>query len=338
MNENPIYEEQFADIPCLREHTVKISTFLAVDRPAKSVVALRRCFLAFADWARSFEREKGVEVLEMPIDSAYLVEYAWALDEAGKAMSTISSYISGIGTIHTAAGFSSPTASAEVKAVLAKLREKHANDEFRLARSLSLAELGQVMATLRKRRISRGRKMETPEVAYKRAKVDLALLITMVQAGMGRAEAVRLTWEDVREGPAGSGEIILRTPWSGWRDNSVVITGSCFRALRDIRPEEASDDTSVFNLSSSQINQRLKRMCEEAGIDPKDVSGHTPRATLHRFLLEERAPIELRHRQLRLKPPPFAQQYARRMPGDYTLFLLLSKTDKAVPRVAAYTE
>ena len=338
MTVNPSHAGQFADIPCLQEYDVEISEFLKDRRPATGVIALRRCFLAFADWVEKIEGEKAEEVLQMPINPAYLVKYARALDEAGKAMSTISSYVSGIGTIHTAAGFSNPTASAEVKAVLAKLREKHTNDEFRQARSLSLAELGQVMATLSKRRISRGRKMETPEVAYRRAKVDLALLITMVQAGMGRAEAVRLTWGDVREGPDGSGEIILRTPWSRWRDNSVAITGSCFRALRDIRPEDASDDTSVFNLSSSQINQRLKRMCEEAGIDPKDVSGHTPRATLHRFLLEERAPIELRHQQLRLKPPPFAQQYARRTFDDYTLFLLLSKTDKAVPRVAAYTE
>ena len=338
MNENPIYEGQFADIPCLQEYAVKISTFLADGRPAKSVIALRRCFLAFADWAKEFERKEGVDVLEMPIAPAYLAEYAKALDKDGKAMSTISSYLSGIGTIHTAAGFSNPTASAKVKAVLAELRETHANDEFRHARPLALSELEQVLSTLHKPRISRGRKMETPEVAHRRAMVDLALLLTMVQAGMGRAEAVRLTWEEVRQGPDGSGEVMLRTPWSRWRENTVAITSSCFRVLQEIRPENAKDDTPVFNLSSSQINQRLKRMCSEAGIDPKDVSGHTPRATLHRLLLEERAPLELRHRQLRLKPPPFAQQYIRRTSDEYTLFSLLSKTDKAAPRVAAYTE
>ena len=339
MTDNRVRAGLFLDIACLREYDSKIFTFLRKRRPEKGVLALRRCFGAFADWAKEVERkEQGKEVLRMPIDPADLVEYAKALDENGKALSTISSYISGIGTIHTAAGFYNPTATAVVKGFLADLREKHANDKFRHARSLSLAELEKVLATLHKPRISRGRKMETPSAAYRRALVDMALLLTMVQAGMGRAEAVRLVWGDVQKGPDGSGRVMLHTPWSKWRENWVAITGSCFQALRDIKPKDARDDSPVFNLSSSQINKRLKRMCEEAGIDPKDVSGYTPRATLHRILVEERAPIEIRHRQLRLKPPPFAQQYLKTTSDDDTLLWLLYKTDKAVPFVAAYRE
>ena len=336
MNENLVYVGHFADIPCLQKYAVKISTFLADGRPPKSVVSLRRRFLAFAEWAREFERKEGVVVLELPIDPAYLVEYAWALDSDGKSLSTISTYISGIGTIHTAARFSTPTASAELKAALAELRDRRANDEYRHARSLSLDELERVLTTVHKPRISRGRKMESPEVALRRASVDLALMLTMVQAGLGRTEVARLTWGDVREGPEGSGMISIRTSWSRWRANNVTITGSCLQALLDIRPVDAGEDTPVFNLSNPQINLRLKRMCKEAGIDPKDVSGHTPRATLRRLLVEGRVSAELRNRQLRLKPPSYPQQYAKDTLDEYTLLLLLNRTDSAVPRRAAY--
>ena len=61
-------------------------------------------------------------------------------------------------------------------------------------------ELRKILSTLHIPRKTRGNNVEKPESAHRRAAVDRAMLLTMVQAGMGRAEAVRLVWGDVRKG------------------------------------------------------------------------------------------------------------------------------------------
>ena len=43
-------------------------------------------------------------------------------------------------------------------------------------------------------------------------------------------------------------------------------------------------------------------MCEEAGIDSKDIIGFTPRTTLNRLMVENDVPIEYIRVQFRLKP------------------------------------
>ena len=120
-------------------------------------------------------------------------------------MSTISTYVSAIGTMHTAADFSNPTASAEVKDVLSKLRQALVGDESHRARPLLETEIRSILSTVYTPRITRGRRTETLKGARRRADVDKALLLTMIQAGMRRGDAVGLSWGDIREASDGSG-------------------------------------------------------------------------------------------------------------------------------------
>ena len=176
----------------------------------QSALALRDRFEAFANWAGEAERQENRQILRMPVDASDLVSYARALDERGMALSTISSYVSAIGTIHTAAGLYNPTAALAVKDILAELRETHANDELRRARSLSEAEIESILSCLYLER-RRGRQIETVETAFRRAGVDKALLLTMIQAGMRRNEADRLLWGDIKEQEDGTGRLSLPT-------------------------------------------------------------------------------------------------------------------------------
>ena len=106
--------------------------------------------------------------------------------------------------------------------------------------------------------------------------------LTMVEAGMRRSEAANLTWGEVREKEDGSGQVLLPVTWGGQNEVWVDITKECFEVLMYIKPEGVNDNFSVFNLSNSQIHRRLKRMCEEMGIDSTGISADTPRATLRR--------------------------------------------------------
>ena len=308
----------FEDIPCLRPYADKIYERVSSERPEKGVLALRDRFEDFAQWAREVEREAELNghprtVLQMPIEPRDLAAYAeWLDSERVLAVSSISSYMSALGALHIAAGFVPPTTSAEVKGVLAKLRDKRSEADQQRARALSDDELGRIADVLYVRRRTVGRRIERPEEARKRADFDKALLVTMIQAGMRRAEAADLTWGQVVSLEDGTGAILLPVNWARNDEyHAVGVTAKCMDALRGIRPEDAPHGASVFNLSGSQINKRLKRMCHEAGIDSKDISGHTARATLERLMVDSGAPEDAIKAQLRLNPPAIPEMYIR---------------------------
>ena len=313
-------ESTLSKIECLQPRADNIAAFMRARWPENRAIALFERFKAYSDWAVEVERQaerdgKPRTVLKMPVEPCDLVAYAEWLATEGRSMSTISTYVSAIGTMHTAAGFSNPTASVEVKNILAKLRQDLVGDESGRARPLLESEIRSILNTLYTPRISRGRRMETPEGARLRADVDKALLLTMIQAGMRRSDAVDLSWGDVREAPDGSGMLLLDMFTAGDYKMWVPITEACLDALKAIKPDCINSRTSVFNLSGNQINRRIKRMCAEVGMDPKEISGHTPRATLRRILRDSESSEEVADRQLRRKPP------------DYTVFHFVFPVD-----------
>ena len=324
----------FDDIPCLRPHAARINQQLSSKRPEASVRAHRERFEGFAEWAQEVERQAELDghprtVLQMPVKPWDLAAYTMWMDEDGLALSTISSYVSSIGALHLAAGFLNPTASEEVKGALAKLRAKHADDELQRARALSDAEIEDILSVLRTPRRTRGRRRERPEEARKRADVDKAMLLSMIQAGMRRTEAADLTWASVQQEGDGSGIILLPVDWRGSHYRGVRVTEECAEALMAIKPEGAPRSSKVFDLSGSQINRRLKRMCEEAGIDSTDISGYTPRATLQRLMVEKKAPVEAIKVQLRLKAPAAMEVFIHTEDDDKDVDWL--KQEKILP-------
>lgn len=305
----------FEDVPCLRPYAKEIYKYMSGRRPEKGIRALRDRFEDFAEWAREVERDAEIRghprtVLQMPIDPWDLAAYArWLEEGRGLALSSISSYVSALGALHVAADFLNPTASGAVKGVLAELRDKHSEDELQRARALSDAELESILDVLYIPRRTRGRRKERPEEARKRANVDNALLLSMIQAGMRRSEAADLTWGKVRWLEDRSGTILLPVNWQSGAYYAVRVTQECMNALREIKPEVARHGARVFKLSGSQINRRLKRMCEEAGINSTDISGYTPRATLQRLMVDNKAPVDAVKVQLRLQPPAMTEMY-----------------------------
>ncbi len=307
-------DSTFEEIPCLRAHSKEINGYMG-RRPKRSVRILRDRFDDFAEWAREVEHHAELAgrprmVLKIPIEPSDLAAYVeWLDSDRGLALSTIRSYLSSLGALHIAARLFNPVTSDPVKNAMAELRNKRSEVELRRARALSDDELQIVLAILPARRRTRGRQLESVEGARKRASVDRALLLTMVHAGMRRSEAADLTWGEVQQREDGSGMILLPVNWGIEDYLWVPIDQEPFQALMDIKPEDADRNSRVFNLSGSQVNRRLKRMCEEAGIDSTDISGYTPRATLNRFMVEEGAPVNTIAAQLRLKPPNTLAMY-----------------------------
>ena len=309
MNDNKCHSELFESIDCLREYSDRIAGYMSDRGPVKRSKSLRKEFLHFVKWREEVERETGEQVLSLPIDPAVLVEYGDSLDERGLAYSTISSYISAVGTMHVAADYPKPTDNPTVRAYLARLREKHSRDDLHRVRALSLVELRDILDKLHIPRSVRPGRMETPQETHKRASVDRAMLLTTVQTGMRQYEAAGFVWGEVREEPDGSGRVLLQSNKQRQRGIWIAISGLCLQTLNDIKPDSADDNSSVFGLTENQVGSRLKRMCKEAGIDPKEVGGNTPRSTLYRLVMEKDGPARMLQQQLRLKEYRILDKY-----------------------------
>ena len=67
-----------------------------------------------------------------------------------------------------------------------------------------------IQATARIPRRGRGGRLETPETAEARARVDVALALTLRDGGLRVSEAAALAWDDVERWPDGSGRLTIR--------------------------------------------------------------------------------------------------------------------------------
>ena len=291
--------KMFESIDSLQCYAEDIKDYLDSLDSERTAGALVERYGTFVKWAREVEQQEQRQVRLLPVTPSDLVDYAKALDDRGLALSTITSYVSAIGTIHSAVNKRSPTRSRVVKAEIAKLRARHA-DAQRHARPLSDDEIDRILEVLPLPRRSKGGHLELPETARKRALMEKALLLTMIYAGMRVSEASVLVWGDVREEADGPGKVRLRTNWTRHKERWVSVSTECIQALEDMKPDGAVDSDRVFDISPRHVDRLLKKMCAEAGIDPEDISGHTPRATLRRILDESGWPDNRLNDQLRI--------------------------------------
>ena len=290
-------EEEFRVRPELHRHATTIAEYLHTTLSPATATAAEKRFIAFISWAEHVDCPDRPQPLMLPVEPDRMLRYARHLDSKELSPQTIYSYLWAIGSVHRALDYYEPTHHPTVKKFLAEPRHERDDTNMFRASSLSEDQLISVLNRLRIARRTRGGRPETHPAMNERAGVDKALLLTMTQAGLRRGEASRLTWEDIETVEDGSGRIRIPP-----KANVVAITWDCMRAIEEIQFMDGKDSAHVFGLSGSQISRRLKTMCAAAGIDPANVRGDTPRATLARLLTERDAPQELIHHQLRLRP------------------------------------
>ena len=294
-------EREFRDRPGLASHAPAVAEYLDDRRSKETADSVEKRFIAFIDWAERIDSQR--EPLELPISPERMLRYARYLDGEKLAKTTIYNYLATIGAVHKALGHFAPANHPVVKEFLADMRVRRASDERRRATALSERELCDVLENLQAPRRTRGGRQESDDAMRERAGVDRALITTMVQAGLRRGEAAALTWGDFAEVMDGSGRVRIHSGGSEDTGHVLTVARETVAALMAVKPENAGDSDLIFRLSGSQISRRLKTMCAAAGIDSRNVSGNTPRATLERILTDRGAPTEFIHRQLRLRPP-----------------------------------
>ena len=304
--------EECMSRPKLAPHAPAIAAYLEETRAKETTLAVERRCMAFIEWAEQIDSHEYPQDVSLPVEPERMLRYARYLDGAEMALATIYNYLATIGSVHKALGYFSPSSHPVVKEFLAELRVERAGDKRRkTTTALSEQEFHNVLGSLSAPRVGRGGNWETEDTAIERAMMETAMLTTMVYAGLRRGEAAALTWDDFVYSMDGSrtGKVRIRSGGSENLGHVLTVIQDAAVPLLAIKPKHAADDDSIFGLSGPQITRRLKTMCANAGIDPQNVSGSTPRETLRRILAERGAPAEFVYHQLRIQPP-----YALRSP------------------------
>ena len=265
-------------------------------------------------WSRFVEWTSARGLSSLPADPAILILYLEHLVQEGRAKATIRTAASAVSAAHRAAGFrggGNPAAHEDVKNFL-KGVEREAPPQ-RQAAAMMPDVISAIRATARTPRRGRGGRMENSGTAEARARVDVALALTLRDGGLRVSEAAVLAWKDVERWPDGSGRLtILRSKTDQEGKGAVVaVTPACLRALDAIRPENPGDGDRVFRLSIRQMANRIKDAVAAAGFDGDVFSGHSGRVGLARMMSGAGAPTETTMRQGRWKSAEMVRRYTR---------------------------
>ncbi len=232
-----------------------------------------------------------VGLVSLPAEPLTVARYLAARAGSGASIATMRLATSAITKAHEWAKLESPCRDQGVRASL-KGWGRRLSKPQRQAGALTADVLAVIRLTaVQPRKLGRG--LETAEQAAARAKLDLALVAALSDAGLRRSEASSLTWGDVQRWDDGSGRItVIRSK------TDVEAVG----ALDAIRPVGAGREVKVFGLSESQISRRVKVIARAAGLaDWEFFSGHSGRVGMARRMAQNSAPTHEIERQGRWK-------------------------------------
>ncbi len=225
----------------------------------------------FVDWARS----KGVPAL--PADPVHVAVYlAERMELHGHKPATLRSAASAVSYAHKTADLNDPCASQEVKNAL-KSAARKAGREQRQAEALTAEEMQKIRGRARLPRYRRGGGMENVEAAERRGLADIAMISLMRDAMLRVSEAATLQWDDLRTASDGTGRLLIKRSKTDAEGETALLfvsrpTMADLEAMRGAAPE----GDSMFGLSASQINRRIKSVALAAGLG-EGFSGHSPR-------------------------------------------------------------
>ena len=250
----------------------------------------------FAGWCGE------VGLVSLSAEPLTVARYLAARAGSGASIATIRLAASAIAKAHEWAKLESPCRDPGVRASL-KGWGRRLSKPQRQSGALTADVLAVIRLTAVQPR-RRGRGFETLEQAAERAKLDLALVAVLSDAGLRRSEAAALTWGDVVRWDDGSGRItVIRSKTDAEAQGATVaITPAAMQALSAIRPAGVGGDEEEFGLSESQIARRVKAIARAAGLENWEFfSGHSGRVGMARRMAQNGAPTHEIERQGRWK-------------------------------------
>lgn len=263
-----------------------------------------RLWQSFEIWCQG----RGRSPLPAHPDSVAL--YVESLDIYTPA--TVSSHMSAIAQKHKSRSLPSPTREPEVRAAMKAHARTHGRAQAQ-ATGLTADAVDAILAVVDSPRLGRGGLFETEEQAASRAAVDRALVLTMRDSMLRRAEAAALTWEDIEDLPGKPGGCLTvnrsKTDQEGL--GAVTYLAPATMAALEALRERRGEAETIFGLSPSQIARRIARMASEAGL-AGCFSGHSPRIGMAQDLVADGAELPAVMEAGRWKAPNMVATYTRK--------------------------
>ena len=196
-----------------------------------------------------------------------VAEYLAHLADTGSAVSTVRLAKAAIAHAHTTDGLEDPTTGERVAQTMAGI-----------ANTLGVAPLQAKPLTENDAQViveAAGR------LRWRKWRLDLCIITVMRDAMLRRAEAARLTWNDVVPATDRSGRVVVRTSKTDQQSEGAVLylRPSTVRHLNAWKLDDArrSRRELVFGLADpGSICRRIQRAAKAAGLDGA-YSGHSPR-------------------------------------------------------------
>ena len=241
---------------------------------SKSKATLRAYLSDFGDFV-SFCSDFDLQ--SMPASAETVGRYLADLPARGMVVSTVNRRAAAIAYVHRAKGFDSPNGSESVRAVLTGIRNTHGARPTK-KQALTADLVAKVI-----------RKIPTRELRGLR---DRALILLCFGAALRRSELVALDVDQLdfqrrgllvrlgrtktdqtgegRTVAVPDGKLKIGDAVRAWLDAAGISEGPIFRGFD-------RGTLMATALSPGQFARMLKGRCEAIGLDPKLISGHSPR-------------------------------------------------------------
>jgi site-specific recombinase XerD len=248
--------------------------FAGMAKAQHTVRVYRADFRAFSAWCA----ERGLCAL--PTTSQAVAWHIWAIAAAGLSASSVNRRIAGIAYAHMLARQPNPTASEEVRIVLAGIR-----------RTIGTAPKRKAAATADRVRAM----LEACDISTLIGLRDRALLALRFAGAFRRSELIALRVEDLTEVPDGYHVRITRskTDQTGKGQEIVIPRGLKIRPVQALqawlqaagitggllfRAIPRGGHVRSWGLRRADVASIVKRYALAAGLDPTEFPGHSLRA------------------------------------------------------------
>ena len=221
----------------------------------------------------------------LPATPQAVALYLGHLAATGRSMASIEQARAAVSHFHAAAGMQKADNPARHPVVAEAVRGwRNRAPAPRQADALTSDALARVREVLRVPRRGRGGRMESADIARRRAALDLAIIGVLADGGLRRSEAAALTWGDVELWADGTGRITVQKGKNQVEPATVAVTAATARALGEILPKDADPAAPVFGLTGEALANRVRAAARAAGLGD-GFTGHSGRIGMARRMV-----------------------------------------------------
>lgn len=261
---------------------------------------------------------------EFPATAEGLENWLVTLRDQGKKPTTLRTYRAAVAHELDSHPGPNPARNPPVRDLLSGLARQAAAQGIspRQAAPLRWSDIRRIVEVAHQpRRNQPGGHQETAEQAARRAVTDIAMICVAHDAALRCSELLALIWADIESAASGEcGTVRIRRSKTDQNGQGSLAPISEFtsQALARLKPAGARPDDRVFQLSHSTVTRRIKAAAQAAGIDPANITSHSPRVGMAQDLFASGVDMPGLMQACRWRSAAMAARYIQNLSAHHT--------------------